>query len=487
MKSGDARCSIVYHSENGQIHVDAYRAAASAGKSSVFSAYIVKDPAFDPAKVYRNELMTKLADGRYFGTVIPARQLAVPDGADSSLLEFLRNNGYQPKEKVAFDDLGHSPAFKRLFGIPDGLGVQMYQMQQKSFSEKFKIFYQLCKESPEYRMFKLGDVLNEVGSAMALGVITPELWKQGTAYGIASTISSIGNIGGPAIGILGESVLGSVVDNAVNSDHPVENLKKISLYTADAYAVKIACTVGMHPSVIHMLGTHPGAAFLGMYAGSAVIGSVIGVVNGKADMAIHDQLINKTPNLSTADYAKNYYQILGVEMSLSRALYLGSYSAAVAAVSAFPAASLPLALAGGALWGASSFIWPLYHEKPEVKTVIEGSAFVHQGDRYVFDSGWEASFEGGKGRLVQEDANHFSISMNDGELRMKNDVPHGVLVTHKRRLKDYLPSFLKPKALGEKERWELDNGGHNVVVSRYGKGFEVESTGPNEFVVHRAS
>lgn len=486
VKSGEAHCAVVYHSENGQLKVDAYRAAAAAGKTSAFSAYVVKNPDFDPGKVYKNELMTKLADGRYFGTVIPSRQLVVPESADPSVVEYLRSNGFQAKEKVAFDDFGHTPAFKQMFGIPDGMSVQMYEMQKKSFSEKFKVFYELVKESPEYRMYKIGDVMNEIGSAMALGVITPELWKQGTAYGIASTISSIGNIGGPAIGIVGESLLGSVVDNAVNSARPVENLKKIELYTAAAYAAKIGCTVGMHPSIIHMFGSHPGTAFLGMYAGSAVIGSLIGVVNGKANMAIHDQLINKAPNLKSSDYAKNYYQILGVEMSISRALYLGAYSAAVAAVAAFPAASLPMAAVGGALWAASNFVWPLYREKPEVKTVIEGSAFIHQGDRYVFDSGWEASFEGGKGRLVREDANHFSIAMDDGELRVKNDLPHAVLIQHKRRLKDYLPEFLKPKALGEKERWELDNGGQTVVVSRYGKGFEVESAGPNEFVVRRA-
>ncbi|NDD30685.1 MAG: hypothetical protein EB084_20695 [Proteobacteria bacterium] len=484
-RTGEARCSVVYHSENGRVTVDAYRAAAPALKGSVFSAYVVKNPDFDPGKAYKNERVTKLSEGHFLGTIIPSRQLVVPDGADRTLLDYLASNGFQPREHLPFDDFGRSAEFKRLFGIPDHLGVQMYEMQKKSFSEKFKVFYQLCKESPEYAMLKLGDVLDNVGSAMLLGVITPELWKQGTAYGIASTISSIGNIGSPAVGIAAESVLGSVVDNAVNSDRPLSSLKKINLVAASAYAVKIGCMVGMHPAVIQMMGSHPGLVFTGLYAGSTVIGSVVGVVSGKAEMAIHDQLINKSQTLASADYSKSYYQILGVEASLARILYLGSYSAAVAAVAAFPAASLPLAVAGGALWAGSGFIWPLYREKPEVKTIIEGTGYVHDGDRYVFDSGWEATFEGGKGRLVQEDANHFSVSMNDGELRLKSDVAQNVDVSHRRRLIDWLPSFLKFKSIGEKEHWDLDNGAHRVQVSRYGEGFRVEAGASGEFVVRR--
>ena len=53
-------------------------------------------------------------------------------------------------------------------------------------------------------------------------------------------------------------------------------------------------------------------------------------MSGKADFAIHDQLINKG-RLRDNSYSKSFYQILGVESSISQALYLGSYSATVAA------------------------------------------------------------------------------------------------------------------------------------------------------------
>ncbi len=226
-----ARFSAVYHSDAGGTHLDAYRVAAAAGKHAVFSAYHVVDPSFDPGKTYVNEKMTALSPGNYFGTLIVSKRLAVPDSADASLRNWLAANGYEGKETVPFGQLEHPRNLKDFFGLRDSMGVQMYDLQKKSFAEKFKIFYQLCKESPEYCAYKVGDVLDEIGSAMLLGVITPELWKQGTAYGIASTISSIGNIGSPAIGIVGESFLGSVVDKAVNSERPIENLKKITLGT----------------------------------------------------------------------------------------------------------------------------------------------------------------------------------------------------------------------------------------------------------------
>lgn len=476
------RFSVVYHSdEKSGIVVDAYRAAAPAAAGSVFSVYDVKNSDFNPGNVYRNELMTPLGPGKFFGTMEVSRRLAVPETADENLKKLLTDNGFQPKETIPVGDMGLPASFKQAFGLPDGLGVQMYDFQKKSFKEKFTIFYSLFKESSQYRALKIGDIMEEVGAATVLGVITPELWKQGTAYGIASTISSIGNIGSPAVGILGESVLGSVVDNAVNSDRPLDNLKKIGMYTASVRAVKTCAAVGMHPAIVTALGgAHPGWAFIGLYSTNTVLGALTGVVTGKADMAIHDQLINKSGRSS--DYSKNYYQILGVEASISRALYLGSYSATVAAVSAFPTASLPLAVAGGAVWGASAFVWPAYREKPEAKASISGSAYIHQGDKYVFDSGWEIEFGGGQGKIVREDDHRFSVSVDSGELTIRN--PGKVEMSHTRRWQDYLPTALKPKMLGEKEQWKLSDEDDSVTVSRYGNaGYKLEQVNEHEYVL----
>lgn len=481
----NVRFSVVYHTDASGLKVDACRAAATAGSDSVFAVYQVKDPAFDPSRAYKNELMTPLGNGRFFGTVIVSKRLAVPDSADSTTKQYLAANGYDQKETVPVSDLDLDPGLKSYFGVPDGMGLQMYELQKKSFAEKFKIFYQLFKESPEYRAYRLGDVLDEIGSAMVLGVITPTLYQQGAAYGIAATITSIGNIGSPAVGILGESLLGSVVDNAVNSPRPLDSLKKVALATGSMRALKAGATLAMHPTVIGMLGSHPAAAFIGVYATTAILGAVSGVMNGKANLAIHDQIINKG-TLSRTDYSKNFYQILGVESSISRALYLGSYSATVAAVAAAPGASLPMAAVGAAMWAASNFVWPLYHEKPEVKMTIDGTGFVHKGDRYVFDSGWEIEFRGNQGKIVQEDATHFTISLNDGELYVKNNRPQAVDLTHERHLEDYLPTFLKPKFLGEKETWELSNGDRPVSVSRYGNtGYHVDKLSDQEFLLTR--
>lgn len=486
--SGKAHFSVVYHTEADGIRVDAYRVAADAGKKSVFTAYDVKNPGFDPARAYNSELMTPLGNGRFFGTCVVSKELAVPETAPASLTEFLAQNGYVKKSSVEFGTLGHSQAFKDYFGLPDKLGIDMYDLQTASFSEKFKVFYKLFKEEPEYRLLKIGDMLGDIGSAALLGVITPKLWEQGTAYGIASTISSIGNIGGPSIGILGESLLGSVVDNAVNSDKPLENLKKVSLWTGGLQTAKAGCYFAMHPAIIAALGPHPGAAFVGLYATSILAGGISGVMSGKADFAIHDQLINKS-GIQDKSYSKNFYQILGVESSISQALYLGSYTATVAAVAAFPGVSVPIAAGGAALWGASNFMWAVYHEKPEVKTTIEGTAFIHEGNRYIFDSGWEVSFKGQEGKIVQEDATHFSVSFDDGELYIKNDHDKPVDVEHKRRFKDYLPKFLKPKILGEKERWDLTDGdqeGDRITVARFGNsGYQVKKLSDKEFVVTR--
>jgi hypothetical protein len=482
----NARLSVVYHNTEQGVAVDAYRAAASAGKKSVYALYSLVNPDFDPGQIYRNELPTALGNGKVFSTMLVSRRLAVPDSASQATKQLLTENGYVGRETVPVGKFGYSDAFKNYFGLKDDTGVQMYDPAGESFGQKFKIFYNLCKDSPEFMAYKVQDVLGQVGGAVTLGVITPALWTQGTAYGIASTITSIGNIGGPAVGILGESVLGSVVDNAVNTDRPVDNLKKLGVKTAFADTANTAAIMAMHPAIMSHIGMgHPGLVFTGLYAANTLVSGVAGVVEGKANMAIHDQLINKAP-LKTDDYAKNYYEILSVENAIESAVYLGSYSAAVAAVSAFPHISLPLAAAGAAMWAGSSYIWPLYHQKPEVKTTVPGNGYIHDGDSYVFDSGWEVQFKGGDGQIVQDEPGKFSISMNDGELHLKNDLDGGVQEKHKRRLVDYLPKFLKPKALGEKEQWDLKNGDSELTVSRYGnKGYKVDQVADNEFVVHR--
>jgi hypothetical protein len=486
--AGKTRFSVVYHNdEQGAAHVDAYRMVTSAGKDSLMSAYVVKDPAFEPSKAYRTEMVSKVGEGQYVGTVLTAKRLTVPDQANPELTTYLTANGYQQREAVTLGSLVPSSAATSYFGLSPELGLHLYDAPKRAFTEQFKVFYQLCKDSPEYRALKIGDVLDNVGSAMLMGGITPELWKQGTAYGVASTISSIGNIGGPALGILGESALGSVVDNAVNSARPLDALKRVNLGVATAYAVKIGCNVAMHPALVKLMGSHPGWAFTGLYAASTGIGALSGVVSGKADMAIHDQLINKSPKAQKAEYAHNYYQILGVEASLARGIYLGAYSATVGALAAFPAVSLPLAAAGGAIWAGSQFIFPLYHEKPQIKATIEGSSYVHKGDRYVFDSGWEVAIKGGTGRLVADDDNHFSVAVDDGELLIRNTTSTTVTEKHGKDLAGYLPKPLALKVLGEKEYWHLDNGGHQVSISRYGNaGYHVAENTPGEFVVTRS-
>lgn len=488
VKAGNlsANFSVVYHSDGGGIQVDAYRTAAGAGKDSVFTAYDIKNPAFDPSKTYRNELITSLGDGKAFGTVINSKKLSVPDSAPQELKDFLKSNGFEFKETIPFNDFAYPKAFKDQFGIKDGLGIEMYELKNKSFAEKFKVFYKLFKEDPEYMMLKVGDTLTDVGSAMLLGVVTPKLWTQGAAYGIASTISSIGNIGSPAVSILGESVLGSVVDKAVNSDKPLESLKKVRLACAGLGTVTVGSYFALNPEIIGLFGAHKGAAFLGLYGLSALSSGISGVMSGKASYAIHDQLINKGKH-SNPEFVKNYYQIMGVESSISEAAYLGSYTATVAAASAWPGSSLFIAGAGAALWAASKFIYPLYHEKPEMKTIVDGSAYIHDGNRYVFDSGWEVSFKGEGGQILKEDPKHFSISFEDGDLYLKNSGEGKVNVTHKRRLKDYLPGFMKPKSLGEKEHWQLTDGEQESVdVSRYGSSpYKLKEISDREFVISK--
>ncbi|MBM3463469.1 MAG: hypothetical protein FJX76_15320 [Armatimonadetes bacterium] len=480
------RFSVVYHSDAQGLHVDAYRTIASAGKAAAFAAYKVKDASFDPGKAYKNERVTSMGGDRWFGTILSGKRIAVPENADADFRQFLATNNYALKETVPLSSFEHPRAVTDYFGLDPNLKLEMHQIRDKSFMEKAKLFFQLCAESPEYRALKIADVLDEIGSAMCLGVITPRLFEQGTRYGVAAAMSSIANIGSPFVGILGESVLGSVVDNAVNSDRPMEGLKRIVLWTGALRAARVGATFAMHPSILSMLGSSPGAAFIGLYATTAALGSVAGVVAGKADFAIKDQIINKGVRANT-DYSRNFYQILGVEASISRAIYLGAYAGTVAAAAAFPGASVAIAGTGAALWAASNFVFPLYHEKPEVRIGIEGTSYVHQGDRYIFDSGWEVSFRGPQGRIVQDGPNQFSIAFNEGELCVKSGEPDPVNLSHTRRLKDYLPGFLKPKMIGEKERWELDDGEEKVTVARYGNsGYKVHQLSDREFIVSQS-
>jgi hypothetical protein len=482
-KPAGVHFSLVYHSDDkGNAVLDAYRAVAGNGAKSAFAAYAVVNPQFDPGKAYRNELITPLGNGRAFSTLLTSRRLTVPDNATPATVQYLADHGYQQKEAEPLSSVGLSPAFQKFFAMPPDMGLHMYDMQKRSFSEKFSMFYHLCQDSPEYLAYKMGDFLDNVGSAMLLGVITPKLWEQGAAYGIASTISSIGNIGSPAIGIIGESFLGSVVDKAVNSPRPIESLKKLKLATAGLGLIKNAAQLGTHPALLKAF-PHPGAAFIGLYSTSTFTGSISGVISGKADLAIHDQLINKSG--LNPEYSRNYYQIIGVEASLARGLYLGSYSAAVAAVAAMPALSVPLAAAGAALWSGSGFVWSLYHQKPDVRVTVPGKHFVHKGENYVFDSGWEVAFKGEGGQIVPDGKDGYTISLNGGgQLALRNDEHGGVKASHHRRLKDYLPRFLKPKILGEKENWKLDNGSGSVVVSRFAnRATHVDRTGENEYTL----
>lgn len=485
VKAGNlsAKFSVVYHSEAEEIKVDAYRTAAQAGKDCVFTAYDIKNPAFNPGQAYRNELVTPLGGNKAFGTFIVSKRLAVPDGADPSLTEWLTKNRFEKKETIPFGSFAYPKEFKDQFGLKDDLGINMYEMKRLSFADKFKVFYTLAKSDPEYMALKIGDTLADVGSAMVLGVITPKLWTQGTAYGVASTMSSLGNIGSPAVSILGESILGSVVDKAVNSDKPLENLKKVRLYTAGLGSVNVGCYFALNPEIVGLFGPHKAAGFTGIYGVSLLASGISGVMSGKANQAIHDQLINKGAH-STPDIAKSYYQILGVESSISQGVYLGSYTGVVAAASAWPHASLWISGIGAGLWAGSKFIFPLYHEKPEMKTTVEGSSFIHNGNRYIFDSGWEVSFKGVEGKIVKDDDRHFSISFADGGLYMKNNDTSDVSVKHKRRIKDYLPKFMAPKMLGEKEHWELSDGSEKVDVSRYGNApYRLEKVSGSEYLL----
>jgi hypothetical protein len=480
-----ARFSVVYHTDEEGMHVDAYRVAAAAGKDAVFTAYDVKDPAFHPAMAYRTEVITERGEGKFFGSLIGLKKLPVPDDADPGLKEYLKGNGFNLKETVEFEEFGFNEDFKSFFGIPDDLSLEMYQMDEKSFMDKFKVFYRLFKEDPEYAVLKVGDLMGNVGAAMLLGVITPKLWEQGAAYGIASTITSIGNIGSPALGIIGESFLGSVVDNAVNSEKPMEELKKVNLYVAGLGTVTGASYFGLHPDILKHLGENPGYAFIGIYGAATVASAISGTMSGKANLAIHDQIINKKEH-EHDDYSENFWQIMGVESSIGSGVYLGTYSGTVAATKAWPVSSVPVAAAGAALWVGSNFLFSLYHEKPEVKTTIEGTAFIHDGDSYIFDSGWEVSFKGSQGKIVKEDDNHYAVAFNEGDLYIKHNGPEeeAVDLTHKRRIKDFIPVLKSIKAMGEKEIWKLDDGKDKVEVSRFGKnGYHLEEVSPNEWVV----
>ncbi len=474
-----AKFSVVYHSGSEGIVVDAVRVVAPNGKGSVFTVYKLLNPDFEPQGVYRNELISDLPGGGKFGSVISSKLVAVPETAPESLRNLLTSQNYRLKEAKTFGSLGYSKELARFIGLADDFRLDMYELPKGSFADRFKVFYSLFKEDPEYRVLKIADTLGDVGGALLLGVITPKLWEQGTAYGIASTISSISNVGSPLVGIVGEGFLGSVVDHAVNSDKPMDNLKKVNLATAGLSTVTAGCYFALHPDILKYIPVNPAYAFIGLYATSTLSSGISGVMSGKANFAIHDQIINKGKH-SKPEYARNFFQIMGVESSLSRAVYLGSYTATVAAAGALPAYSVALAGAGAALWAGSNFLFSLYKEKPEMKVEIEGSAFVHDGNVYRFDSGWEIAFRDGKGSIVKEDEDHFSVSFDAGSLYIKNSEP--VSVTHKRRLKDYLPKVLAPKILGEKEHWELNDGKEKITVSRYGnKHYDLKPLAEGEY------
>lgn len=473
--------SVVYHSTDQGLVVDAYRAVAAAGDGTAYTLYQAKEPGFDPRGLYRSEIATPLGNGLFFGSMLASKEVVVPQAAPQQLKDQLVANDYRLGREATVGELDQNADYLRLFGLPEDTGLEFYSLEEKSFLDKFNVFAKLFAEDSQYRVLKVADTLGDVGAAMLLGVITPKLWEQGAAYGIASTISSISNIGSPLVGIFGESILGSVVDNAVNSDKPMENLKKVGLYTAGLSTATAACYFALHPTVLGgIAGSNPGAAFLGLYGVSTLTSGISGVMSGKANYAIHDQIINKGEN-SKPEYSKNFFQILGVEASIARGVYLGTYSATLAAVAAFPGASVALAGTGAALWAASNYMFPLYQEKPEMKVTIEGGAYVNDQGTYRFDSGWQVDLEGGKGKLVKEDDEHYSLTFDSGELRVKNN--DSVTADHKRRLKDYLPGFMKPRFTGEKERWRLDDGGEQLTVSRYGKSdYEMQQVSQNEFV-----
>lgn len=496
----NASLSVIYHSDDTGVNVDAYRAVAptvtgkrqwvrwkgATSDTGVFSIYKIKNPNFDPTNAYSSELFTRIAPDTVFGTVEASPHLIVPEQADASLKGWLDDNGFAKTKTVALGDINQDTAFKSYFGLNDQMPIDVYDPKNNSFADRFKIYYELLKASPQYRAEQAGMQLANIGSSALLGVITPVLWSEGTLYGIAATMASLDNIANPTIGILGGSVFGGVVDTAVNSDHPMENLKKIGLGVAVANTVSTGAVLCMHPTLLKLISSaHPAIAAVGLYATQDVVAALSGDASARSTLAIEDQLINKNPPPGE-DYSKNFFQIQGVETALGRALSVGTYAATVAAATAFPQVAFPLALAGAALSIGSNFIFPLYNDKPEVKVTIEGTGYVSVGDRCVFDSGWEVGVKGGDGRIVKEDAHHFSISLNDGALDIKNDNAPPLQMTHKRRLIDYLPKILKPRILGEHEQWDLSNGSGGVVISRYGNGgYRVGNVSDHEVTLSR--
>lgn len=474
--------SVVYHSGPNGLEVDAYRAVKKAAKDSVYTVYQAKNDQFDPRGHYRNEIFTPLGEGRFFGSVLSSKQVVVPEIADPGFKEQLRQAEFELGGTQTVDQSGASQDFKNLFGLDGAMNLEMYSLKEKSFVDKFKVFSDLFMEDAQYRSLKIGDAIGDVGAALLLGVITPKLWEQGAAYGIAGTISSIGNIGSPIIGIAGESFLGSVVDNAVNSEKPMENLKKVGLWTAGLSTLTAAGYFALHPDVVQSLPFKPGHSFLGLYGMSTLTSGISGVMSGKANFAIHDQIINKGAH-SKPEYSKNFFQIMGVESSISRAIYLGSYTGTVAASAAFPQSSVYMAGAGAALWAGSNFLFPLHKDRPKMEVTIEGGAFINDQGTYKFDSGWEVSLEGGQGKLVKEDEEHYSLTFEEGQVRVKN--PEAMTTDHTRRLKDYLP--VKARFLGEKEVWTLDDGDESLKMARYGTGdYELETISDNEVLLKTA-
>jgi hypothetical protein len=491
--------SVIYHSDGKGASVDAYRAAIPATTTApsesadkkkdlpaTFSVYKVKNPAFDPSGVCANEQFTKLADDTLFGTVDASSHLLVPQQADASLKGWLNDNGFVSTKTVSLGELTQDKAAKAFFGLDDKLPVEVYDPKGGAFIDHVKIYYDLLKASPEYRAEQAGVQMGSVGNALLLGVITPVLWSEGTTYGIAATMASLDNIVSPSLGILGSGVFGGVVSAAVNSEHPLDNLKKIDLGVAAANTVTTASVLALHPTILKMISSsHPAVAAVSLYAAQDVINAFSGDAASRSQLAVEDEIINKNPPPGKS-YSKNFFQIQGVEASLSRALSVGTYAASVGAAAAFPGLALPFAVAGATISVLGGYIFPLYHDKPEVKVTIEGRGFVTVGDHCVFDSGWEVAAKGGDMRIVKEDAHHYSIAVREGSLDIKNDTAHPLEVSHDRHLIDYLPKLLKPRSMGVKEEWGLSNDLSEIQVARYGNtGYHVSAVSNNEVLVSR--
>lgn len=490
--------SVIYHSEGKSVAIDAYRAAVSTTAlaeaptdkkhvASTFSVYKVQNANFDPTGVCPDEQFTRLNDTTLFGTVDASPHLLVPQQANDALKGWLTDNGYVTSKTLPLGDLTQEKGLKSFFGLDDQTPVNVYDLKGGSFIDHVKVYYDLFKASPEYRAEQVGNMMGSVGNSLLLGVITPVLWSEGTTYGIAATMASLDNIVSPSLGILGGGVFGGVVSAAVNSDHPLDNLKKIELGVGIANTVSTGSILALHPAILKLISAkHPAIAAVSLYAAQDVVNAFAGDAASRSSLAIENEIINKNPPPGK-NYSKNFFQIQGVEASLSRALSVGTYAASVAAAAAVPGLALPFAIGGAGISILGGYVFPLYHDKPEVKVTVEGRGFVLEGDHCVFDSGWDISAKGGDIRIVKEDAHHYSLAVQEGALQVKNAGGTQALeVSHDRHLVDYLPTFLKPRSMGVKEEWDLSNGTSDLVVARYGnKGYHVSAVSDQEVLISR--